>query len=133
MPKLFLLFSHTLTEEQLADARRSLQITECLALPPDLQARWSNVPPDLPQIAPHLQPIIHWLQQEAHPGDYVLIQGDFGAIYLLVQAAWDQGLTPIYATTRRQVIETPLPDGRIQVQRVFQHVRYRVYERLSGP
>jgi hypothetical protein len=53
-------------------------------LPPDLQDLWSNIPPDRPAIRDYLQPIRVWLQGEATSGDYVLIQGDFGACWLMV-------------------------------------------------
>ncbi len=128
MPKLFLLFSHTLTGDQTADARQSLGVTEFVSLPEDLQARWSEVPPGLERIDDHLQPALNWLAEQAQPGDYVLVQGDFGAIYAAVSFALEHRLIPVYATTQRNVVETRLPDGKVQVQRTFQHVRYRRYE-----
>ena len=127
MPKLFLLFSHTLTDDQIADARRSLEVTEFVSLPEDLQARWSEVPPELERLDEHLQPIFDWLLEKAQTSDYVLVQGDFGAIYLTVSFTLKHEFVPVYATTARKVVETRLPDGKVQVQRVFQHVRYRMY------
>ncbi len=127
MPKLFLLFSHTLTDAQIADARRSLEVTEFVSLPEDLQARWSEVPPELERLDEHLQPIFDWLLEKAQTDDYLLVQGDFGAIYLTVSFALEHELVPVYATTQRNVVETRLPDGTVQVQRTFQHVRFRKY------
>ena len=128
MPKLFLLFSHTLTEAQIEDAQQSLKVQEFVPLPENLQARWSEVPPELERIDDYLQPVFDWLVEVAHRGEYVLVHGDFGAIYLTVTFAEEHGLVPIYATTQRKVVETRLPDGKIQVQRLFQHVRYRKYK-----
>lgn len=127
-PRLFLLFSHALTSEQEQDACATLQVQNIQSLPEELQQRWSNVPPDLETIHAHIQPILDWLRAQAHPGDYVLIQGDFGAVYRAVCFAQEHGLTPLYATTTRRVKETRLPDGRVESTRVFQHVRYRRYE-----
>ncbi len=126
--RLFLLFSHALTAEQECDARAALQIHDILSLPKDLQQRWSNVPPELATLDEHLQPVLDWLRDQARPGDYVLIQGDFGAVYRAVRFALEHGLTPLYATTTRRVKETRLPDGQVESHRVFQHVRYRKYE-----
>ena len=126
--RLFLLFSHALTGEQERDARASLGVEEILPLPENLQQRWSNVPPDLETVQEHIGPALNWLGEQARPGDYVLIQGDFGAVYRAVCVALEQGLTPLYATTARRVKETRLPDGRVESTRVFQHVRYRRYE-----
>jgi len=128
MAKCFLLFSHTLTDEQESDARQTLGVTEFLALPPSLQAFWSDVPPEAAHIADHLQPLLHWLAQQAQRNDVLLIQGDFGAVYLVVTWALQRRLIPVYATTRRDVITTTLPDGSIQKQSRFQHVRFRRYE-----
>ncbi|MDY0093895.1 MAG: CRISPR-associated protein Csx20 [Candidatus Vecturithrix sp.] len=126
--RLFLLFSHALTAEQAYDARAALQVQDILSLPKDLQQRWSNVPPDLETIGDHLRPVLDWLNEQARPGDYVLIQGDFGAVYRAVRFALEHGLTPLYATTTRRVKETRLPNGQVESHRVFQHVRYRKYE-----
>ncbi|GAK51203.1 uncharacterized protein MJ1673 [Candidatus Moduliflexus flocculans] len=128
MSAFFLLFSHTLTDEQSANARETLGVTEFIALPPELQALWSDVPPDAEYLADHLQPLLHWLSQEARPGDVVLIQGDFGAVYLTAKWVLQRRLIPVYATTRREVVEIALPDGSIQKQSRFRHVRFRRYE-----
>lgn len=128
MSTLFLLFSHTLTNEQISDARQSLHVQGFAAIPKELQDRWSAIPPDLESIETYLQPIFEWLREEAQSGDYVLVQGDFGAVYLMIRFALEHGLIPVYATTRRDVREVPLSEGRVQVQRTFQHVRYRRYE-----
>ncbi len=98
-----------------------------ISLPEHLQARWSNVPPHLESIDDHLRPILDWLGEQTQPGDYVLVQGDFGAVYLSVIYAFAVGLIPLYATTERQVVEIPQPDGSVQVQRTFRHVRFRKY------
>lgn len=131
MPKLFLLFSHRLTEEQDADAWQSLRVTDIVALPQALQARWSNVPAELKSLDEYAAPILTWLQQEAQPNDYVLAQGDYGLTYLTVTFALRHGLIPVYATTTRDVVETRLSDGTVQVQRVFKHVRFRQYHSFN--
>ena len=83
MLTLFLLFNHQFTSDQEKDARNSLRVERIVSLPPDLQDLWSSIPPDRSTIRDYLQPIPNWLQQKATPGDYVLIQGDFGACWLM--------------------------------------------------
>jgi len=127
---LYLLFSHSLTPEQIEDAQENWQVAACISLPEQLQELWSNVPPELTSLKDYLQPICEWLRN-AQAGDLVLIQGDFGATYLMVQYAFERGLRPIYSTTLRKVVETPLPDGSIRTERVFAHHQFRLYERLQ--
>ena len=129
MSKLFLLFSHTLTDEQTTDARETLGVKDIISLPGYLQNRWSDFPPGLKTINEHLRPILVWLSEQAVAGDYVLIQGDFGAVYLSVTFAFEIGLIPLYATTERHVVELPQPDGSVQVRRRFRHVCFRKYAR----
>ncbi len=126
-PTLFLIFNHTITPEQERAARAQLGVEELISLPPELQGLWSQIPPDLPELMPYLEPLRQWLARVRRPGDYVLIQGDFGATYLMVNFALEQGLIPLYATTRRQAVEEHLPDGTVKLVHHFQHQMLRRY------
>jgi len=128
MSNFFLLFSHTLTDEQIEDARRTLNVQDFIPLPEELQARWSDVPPEVETVDEYLQPVFTWLLNQSQPGDYLLVQGDFGAVCLTVAFARKHGLVPVYSTTKRQAVETHLPDGTVQKQNTFRHVRYREYQ-----
>lgn len=128
MKTIFLLFSHTLTEDQLQDAEKSLGTSRVVALPEDLQKKFSNVPPDLITIAEYLQPIEQWLLNQAKEGDYALIQGDFGATHYLVNQCKNKGVIPVYATTERQSIDQVQTDGSVVTQRIFKHKMFRKYE-----
>lgn len=100
MKTLFFLFNHTPTDEQVEDARIS-----------------------------HLQPVTSWLEAEAVKGDHVLIQGDGGAVYLLLRFAFKKGLIAIYSTTERRAREEQLADGSVKMSHFFSHVRFREYGR----
>jgi hypothetical protein len=96
-------------------------------MPLALAELWSQVPPDLPSLKTYVRPVVEWLENSASAGDYVLIQGDFGACHLLVLAAFARGLVPVYATTRRVVSESRCPDGAVEMIRKFGHVMFRRY------
>ncbi|AFM05729.1 hypothetical protein Fleli_3408 [Bernardetia litoralis DSM 6794] len=129
MPKLFLLFSHYVTEEQFEDAKKTLNITEFISLPKDLQQIFSNVPADLEAIDDYLQPILDWIDEHCkNQENYILIQGDFGATYFLVDYCKKNNYTtPMYATTERKSVEEVQEDGSIKTQRIFKHKRFRLY------
>ncbi len=124
---LFLLFNHRLTGQQADDARASLGVGRIVAPPEAIQSLWSQVPPEIDDLGPYLAPVFTWLAAEARPGDFVLIQGEFGATFLAVREAHRLGLIPVYSTTSRQAVEEHLPDGRVEISHVFGHVRFRRY------
>jgi hypothetical protein len=136
-PALLLLFNHCLTEAQKTDARASLGVDRILLPPPEISRRWAEIPPDAEDLASHLAPVSAWLGNAARPGDFVLIQGEFGATFLMVNEAIRLGLVPVYSTTIRQAVEQHLPDGQVKISHIFSHVRYRKYassiKNVAGP
>ncbi|MDD2508418.1 CRISPR-associated protein Csx20 [Aliarcobacter skirrowii] len=127
MNKMFLLFSHTLTKNQKDDAMKSFGIEEFIYLPKDLQELFSNVPNDLKKLSEYLTPIKLFLKQYSKEGDFVLIQGDFGATYILVNFAKSLKLKAVYSTTKRVTQEFE-EDGKIIKKSIFEHERFREYE-----
>lgn len=128
MHKMLLLFSHELTAYQREDADASLTTNEFVPLSPDLQELWRNIPPIKPMLSDYLEPFRRWIKENANLGDYVLIQGDFGAAYSMVNFAFSAGVIPVYATTKRESVETRMPDGGVKLERIFKHRMFRRYE-----
>ena len=126
MKKMYLLFSHILTQEQFIDARENLGVEEFIKLPQELQELWSNIPPDIVDISSYLKPIKQWLQDHIKLGDIALIQGDFGATCKMVSFVKEKGAKAVYATTKRDVQEK-LTNGKIIKTSVFQHIRFREF------
>jgi hypothetical protein len=126
MKKMFLLFSHTLTNEQIEDAKKSLGVGEFVSLSDDLQKLWSNIPPDITDLDSYLKPIKDWLQNRVNKDDYVLIQGDFGATCKMVAFVKEIGAKAVYATTKRDVQEKKI-DGKIIKTSVFKHIIFREF------
>jgi hypothetical protein len=125
--KLFLLFNHTLTDFQVEAALSSLGVQEIVHLPSDLKALWQQIPPELPEIKGYLGPVMEWLLDNARESDHVLIQGDFGATFLMVKFAFEHGLRPVYSTSRREAFEEHNGDGSVRIVHQFQHQIYRRY------
>ena len=130
MPRLFLFFNHEITPRQLARARLELGVAEVAQPPAELSRRWANVPPDEERLLPWMRPVFAWLDEQAAPGDFVLVQGEFGACYLLVRHALDRGLVPVYSTTERHARER---DGQHQFDVMRADLKRGVAERLEQP
>ncbi len=126
MKKMFLLFSHKLTEKQKEDATKVFNIDEFVYLPDNLQKLWSNVPAELENLVKYSLEFRNFLKYNAKNGDVVLIQGDFGLTCIMVEFAKKIGLTPVYSTTERIVTEK-IVDGKVEKTSKFGHVRFRKY------
>ena len=125
MKKMYLLFSHTLTDNQINDAIKNLNIEEFIYLSDELQKKWSNVPPELENITEYARDFENFLEN-AKKGDYILIQGDFGLTCYLVNFSKNRGLIPVYATTKR-ISKDMKKDGKIIKVSEFKHVKFRKY------
>lgn len=126
MKKMFLLFSHNLTQIQIDDAKNNLDVEEFVSLNQDLQELWSNIPSELISLKEYLLPFRNFLAENSNFEDVVLLQGDFGAVYQMVNFANDLGLKSVYATTTR-LIEEIIVDEKTVKKSIFEHRRFREY------
>ncbi|NMB41348.1 MAG: hypothetical protein GX996_05370 [Firmicutes bacterium] len=131
MKQIFLLFSHLLTLEQKGELENDFKVKRIVSLPSKLQNVWSDIPPEIYSLKKHLKPILDWLDKNANPKDYVLVQGEFGAVFLTVDFCKSKNLIPIYATTERVLAEETLADNSVKTVRKFKHVRFREYEKYE--
>lgn len=131
MKQIFLLFSHQLTITQQDELKNSFDVGKFIYLPPELQNIWSNILPELPSIKNYLQDIFVWLKENSNFQDLVLVQGEFGAVFLTVDFCKKAGLIPIYATAKRVITEEIVSDQTVQTKRNFTHVRFREFEKWS--
>jgi len=126
MCKMFLLFSHQITESQIVDAKKSLNVKEFIELPTQLQKLWSDIPADLKSLDNYFRPLQKYLLNNASQNDVVLIQGDFGGTHTMVEFCKENQLVPVYATTKREVKEV-IQDNKIIKTSTFEHVIFRGY------
>ena len=127
-PSLYLIFNHEITSRQKQDARESLGVDKIIELPSDLAPLWLQIPPDLESIKNYLKPVKDWLALHAQQNDYILIQGDFGACYIMINFAFEIGLIPVYSTTKREAVEEHGDDGTVKLVHHFKHQIFRKYE-----
>ena len=116
-----------LTEEQINDAKDTLGISEFVYLPSGLQRIWSNIPADGDLPIQDLNKIIEFLKSNARKDDYVLIQGEFGATFYIVDYCFNNSLLPVYSTTARNTVERISENGEIEKVSCFKHKKFRKY------
>lgn len=127
MKKMFLLFSHTLTPKQIKNAKECFGIEEFVYLPENLQKKWSDVDPFLPSLVEYGEEFRNYLRQNATKNDVILVQGDFGLTYLLVEFCKKEGFCAVYATTKREVLTETSENGQVKKTTRFDHGIYRKY------
>lgn len=125
---MFLLFSHKLTEDQITDAKNNLKVDKIIYLPSDLQELWENIPPTNSSLFDFLAPFRKFIKENSKPKDYVLIQGEFGAVYLMVKFVFSMNLIPLYSTTDRNYSEKRRQNNKVELKHVFKHEIFRKYE-----
>lgn len=125
--KMFLVFSHKMNNKQLEDGRKSMNINEYVYMPDELQKVWNNIAPEKQDITDDVNKIIEWLEISMNQGDVVLVQGDFGATYKVVNYLKNNGRMVVYSTTKREAKEEIIEEGKISVHHLFSHVIFREY------
>lgn len=129
--RMFLIFSHQLTTLQKQQAKEKFGVSEFIYLSDDLLSKWSNIPPTLEQIDEYLTDILKWINMNAYPGDYVLVQGDYGATMFVVNYCIMHNLKPVYATTQRIVKEEKAGE-KVITSRKFEHIIFREYQKCKS-
>ena len=124
--KMFLLFSHKLTSEQIKDAKKNLGVEDFIYLPDELQIKFSNIPPEIDDIKEYANIFINFLKENASKKDYVLIQGDFGVVFWVVEFCKENNIKAVYATTKRVVKEQNI-NGKVVKISEFRHIKFRFY------
>ncbi|MBN2722880.1 MAG: hypothetical protein JXR95_02285 [Deltaproteobacteria bacterium] len=128
--KIFVLFNHELTNEQKTDIQ-SMGIDEIIIPSEKVTSYWKNIKPSGEIDTDFLKEISVDIDRRLNKGDYILIQGEFGNTFYMVEFAFSRGFIPVYATTTRQYEETKFHDGSILTGHVFRHVSFRKYIRFS--
>jgi hypothetical protein len=127
MADLYLLFNHLLTDSQADQACRELGVRNIHVPPESITRLWADVPPEPESIGEVLHPVFQWIDQTVSENDFLLVQGDFGACWLVLEHIRDSGIIPVYATTSRQAVEQRLDDNTVRLTHTFSHVRFRQY------
>ena len=118
-----LLFSHILTDPQEKELKERYRCENIIYMPEELKKIWMNV-----DDTTSAEPFKNFLLKNLNKGDYVLIQGEWGLTFQLVNFALDNGFVPLFSRTTRDVKEEKKGDEVVRIS-VFRHLGFRKYER----
>lgn len=125
MKRLFLLFSHKLTKEQIEDAEENFNISKFVYLPEELQSMWSNIGEDDIGLDRRFK---KYIKEKAETGDYILIEGEYGMVYKMVKWALENNYIPVYSYTKREYSNKVLEDGTVENKHYFKHIKFKEYK-----
>ena len=131
MKILIVLMSHNMTENQKEDAYKTLKVKDIIECNDYIKKIWSNINPKSSLDLSRLDLVIDWIKKNSKSGDYILVQGEFGATFYIVDYCFKSNLIPIYATSKRQVIEE-IQGDKIITNRTFKHEGFRKYIRYEN-
>ena len=122
-----LLWSHRLLPEQAKDLHDNWNIKSIFELDLEKKTLWSQVPTTPINIETYAKPIIQWLESITTANDIIVVQGEYGLSYYVVNWCFQHQLKPVYALTERRSVET-VHEGTVQKTSVFAHAGFRLYQ-----
>jgi len=125
--QMFILLNHSVSTLQKQTAENQFHVQRFVEMPDMLKQAWKQIPPGLERLKDYLSPFKTWLSKNSRKGDYIIIQGDFGAVYSMVEYSITSGLVPVYATSARKASETVNADGSIRMEHIFKFCSFRQY------
>ncbi len=135
MASVFCLLNHQLTEKQVSELKTRFGVEKIIYPPEEISDLWKQVPAEddmlSEKIACILKKIIEWLHNpdcscSGYGKDFLVVQGEFGSVFMLVGYALEHGMRPLHAVTKRVASETR--QGEIvHREYMFEHVCFREY------
>ena len=123
------LMNHDLTQRQLSEVNTVFGLVQLVVPPDEIRTFWENISPEGELEKIDLNRVVEFLQKAACTGDFVLVQGEFGAVFYIVDYCFKKGLIPVYSTSKRNYNENKHINGSIERRHIFRHVCFRKYIR----
>lgn len=121
MKKIVLLFSHKLTSLQEKELNTKWNCEQIIYMPQDLKEKWGNIDANT-----DLKSFKKYLKENLGKNDLVLIQGEWGATYKMVNYSKRKGYIPLYSSSKRDSTEFHEGDKVIK-NSTFLHIKFVKY------
>ena len=126
MRKALCLLNHKLTKVQLFELENTFGISEVVYPNYAIQGAWADIPTTPTLTKDNLKPFVEWMLKNAQRDDIVILQGEFGASFYLIECAFENDLIPIHSVTKR-IAKEGSHDETIVRTYVFTHICFRKY------
>ena len=130
MKTAFCLINHQLTDNQIKELYEKYSVSNIRYPDSQLSEIWSQIPATHKLDKAPVYSVVNWLETALH-GDVVIIQGEVGSTFMLVDYALKNKLIPIHAVSKRISKEVRIGE-QVQKQNIFEHICFREYEYYSN-
>ena len=131
MRKAFIILNHLLTKTQESELRSEFEVERIIEMPEVFKEIWGGISAQNDLFNSGVRDIIEWLKIDSQPSDVVVVQGEWGASFLIVDFCFCNKLIPLYASSERLYEQKDLKDGRVKRTHIFKHVRFKRYMRFN--
>ena len=126
----YCILNHQLTENQKNELMTRFGVSEIVYPSMELSEEWAQVKTTKMIDRQLIRKVIDWLGN-ASEGDPIVVQGEFGCTFAVVDWALNRGLIPLHAVTMR--VESETYEGETVTKHyVFKHCCFRKYECIEA-
>lgn len=126
----FVFTSHRPNEDQESEIINRFN-ANIIFLSDELQKLWSNVIPEDEFDISWALPFFNFLKTNSNNEDVVWVQGEPGISHILALFCNENGLIPVYSTTKRYFKSEVMEDGTSKNIHYFKHINFRKYPKLK--
>ena len=127
--KAYCLLNHSLTDNQIKELVEEYNISEIKYPDAELSVKWMQIPASKNLDMNVIKAVLVWIQ-DAEKDDVLIVQGEFGSTFYIVDYALKNGLIPVYAVTKR-IAEEKRNGEEVVRQYIFRHCCFREYKYFS--
>ena len=121
------MLNHKLTENQEKELKEVFKSEKTVVAPSDLSWAWSAIKTDFELDYELLKEVENWISTNSEKGDCIILQGEFGHSFYLIDYCLKHELVPLHAVTEH--VENLVKNGeKIERKLVFEHKCFRKYE-----
>ncbi len=123
----YILTNHKLTPAQEEELSQRYKCEQTIYPDKSMRNYWSNISPEGQFDLNKLHRITDKISKLLKENDVVVVQGEFGCTFYVVDFCNKMKFTPLYAASSREYTEVINPDGSVQRNHLFRHVQFREY------
>lgn len=124
--KAYCLLNHQLTLNQISELKNTYNVETVIYPNEELSKRWSQIPTVKEIDMSIIEEVCNFLKN-AEKNDVLIIQGEFGSTFMIVDYALKHQLIPLHAVSKR-IAKEEREGEKVKREYIFEHVCFRQYK-----